>query len=302
MNRYRNITAALCAIIIFSSCFLGGCGELDSDPAVVPLVSLLPGSPGYAWHSAVRGLLNGEYLVMHQKKETWQEKDPAGKMQIFHKEDWYAVRADRSVYFIASSTGGIPAAVNTVSLSDGEDVFFPALPSTTFHEEYYTNRYDIYAVNIILGLVNGETYGVYRYGELNNGQRVGRGIGHLQTYNVNTVVNIKDLTVGEYIYLIDRVDINPTVQPSGPFNDNNHLVVLVDTSLYWTEIPLTLNEDASMGAAIRLIGYDFDIIIEKVSDSLGWVSVDAIKQEGQKHFILSGSPAFEGRIIIAGKN
>jgi len=280
---------------------LSGCGEIEDEPAVVPLVSLLPGSPGYEGDGAVKGLLNGAYLVMHQKKQTWQEKDPAGRIQILREEDWYSVGPDGAVLKIASSSDGIPASVKNTSLDGGKDINFPSAPSSTFHEEYFNNRYDLYATNVITGLINGETYGVYRYGELKNGQRVGRVVGHLLTYNVNTVVNIKGLTVGEYVYLIDRADTDPTVRPSGVFNDNNRLVVLVDTGLYWTEIPLALNEDTFMGAALRLIGYDFDIVIEKVSDSYGWVSVDAVKHAGQNHFILTGNPNFKGRIVIASK-
>jgi len=301
MRRYMNLTVALFVLIIFTSCFFSGCGGIEDEPAVVPLVSLLPGSPGYEGDGAVKGLLNGAYMVMHQKKQTWQEKDPAGRIQILREEDWYAVGPDGAVLKIASSTGGIPAVVKNTPLEDGKDIKFPSAPSNTFHEEYFNNRYDSYATNVITGLVNGETYGVYRYGELKNGQRVGRVVGHMVTYNVNTVVNIKNLNVGEYILLIDRVDTDPAVRPSGVFNDNNHLVVLVGTGLYWTEIPLALNEDTSMDAALRLIGRDFDIIIEKVTDSFGWVSADAIKQDGQSHFILTGSPDFKGRIVIAGK-
>ena len=301
MRKHRNLRAAFFVLMILTSWLFSGCGGVEDEPAVVPLVFLLPGSPGYEGDGAVKGLLNGAYLVMHQKKQTVQEKDPAGRIQIFHEEDWYALDPDGAVSKIASSTGGIPAAVENTPLSGGKDIIFPSAPSNTFHEEYYNNRYNLYAANSITGLVNGESYGVYRYGELKDGQRVGRVVGHLVTYNVNTVVNIKNLAVGESIFLIDRVDTDPIVRPSGVFNDNNRLVVLVGTGLYWTEIPLSLNEDTVMGAALRLIGYDFDIIIEKVTDSFGWVSVDAVKQDGQKYFILTGSLDFKGRIVIAGK-
>jgi len=301
MRKRMNLTVALFVLMILTSCFFTSCGDVGDEPAVVSLVTLLPGSPGYEGDGEVKGLLNGSYLVMHQKKQTVQEKDPAGRIQIFHEEDWYALDWGGEVLKIASSTRGIPALVENTPLFGGVDVEFPNAPSDDFYKDYYNERYNYYAVNSITGLVNGETYGVYRYGELSDGQRVGRVIGDLQTYNVNTVVNIKGLAVGESIFLVDRMDIEMLAMPSGVFNDNNHLVVLVDTGLYWTEIPLELTEKSSSGAVLRLIGKDFDIVIEKIDDSNGRVSVDAIKQDGQSHFIMTGNPNFKGRIAIASK-
>ena len=279
---------------------LAGCGELGTEEAIVPLVNLLPGSPGYEGDGTIHGLLNGSYLIKHQKKETTQKMDPAGRMQIYHEEDYYALDGNGALVKIASSNAAIPSAVANTPLSGGLDISFPVSTSDEFHAGYYDNRYFLYAINTITGLVNGETYGVYRYGELNSGQRIGRIQGHLQTHNVNTIVNIRNLQTGGTIDMIDRRATDPANQSSGIFNANNHLVVLIGTGLYWTEIPQVLSEDSSVNAVLRIIGNDFDIVIEKIT-ARGWVSVDAIKEDGQSYFVLTGSPDFRGRIVLAGK-
>jgi hypothetical protein len=252
----------------------GGCGSPGNEPPEVPLVRLLPGSPGYEGDGAVRGLLNGEYLVKHQKKQTAQKKDPKGRVWARYEEDWYAVGAEGAIMKIASPTASeIPAYAGTVPLTDGT----------------------------IPGLVNGETYGVYRYAELSNGDTVGRFSGRLQTKNVNAVANLQGLSAGEKIGLFDESIIGVR-GVSGPLNNNNHLVVLVGTGLRWTEKPQSLVGDTLIRPTIQIDGYDYDIVIEKLSALEGEVSVAAVEAEGQQYFILTGSSDFRGRITLAAKN
>ena len=88
---------------------------------------------------------------------------------------------------------------------------------------------------------------------------------------------------------------------SGPLNNNNELIVLVDTGLRWTEKPQTLIGNAAANPIIRIEGYDYDIVIEKLNALEGEVSAAAVEKEGQQYFILTGSSDFRGRITLAAK-
>jgi len=300
----KNVQVVLLIMVVSFICLLTGCPEAGEEPSSLhALVELLPGSPGYEGDRSVYGLLNGSYLVKHQKRETWQEKDPDGRIRIFHEEDWYAVDADGvSLLKIASSAGDIPAGTQSALLEEGE---YPlrggqvgganALEGdggNNTYESYHANRYTSYAVNSITGLVNGETYGVYRYGILSDGDTIGRYNGNLQTEDVNTVVNLKGLTAGQSIGLFDTAMPNGG---SGLLNSNNHLVVLAPTRLYWTRTPQTVFTN------IRLRGYNYDIIIEDRDSAEGNAAVSAIELDGQKYFILTGNGKFAGSISIVPK-
>jgi hypothetical protein len=288
--------SVILGVLVFSLVWVNGCGDLGDEPPAVPLVRLLPGSPGYEGDGAVHGLLNGEYLVKHQKKETLQEKDPTGKVWTRHEEDWYAVGAEGTTEKIASSTAGeIPASAGTESLNKG------TAPNHSDKTDFYDNRYSKFALNSITGLVNGETYGVYRYAELANGDNVGRYRGRLQTENVNAVVNLKGMSAGQSIGLFDEGSVGAN-GVTGPLNDNNRLVVLVNTGLSWTEKPQSLIGNAASNPTIRMDGYDYDIVIEKLNALEGNVSVAAVETEGQRYFILTGSSDFRGHIRLTAKN
>jgi len=179
------VLLAVCPLLVT------GCGSPGDEPPAVPLVRLLPGSPGYEGDGAVFGLLNGEYLVKHQKRQTVQEKDPMGRVWARHEIDWYAVGGDGTINKIASATGEIPSSAGTGRLNLGTD------PAHNNWSDFYDNRYGKFARNSISGLVNGETYGVYRYAELSNGDLIGRYKGKLQTENVNAVANLKNMLPGQ---------------------------------------------------------------------------------------------------------
>jgi len=300
-NKYEQnvkIAVVLLVTVVSSACLLSGCPEIGEQPSSLSSrVELLPGSPGYGGNEAVYGLLNGAYLVKHQKRQTRQEKDPAGRIQIFHEEDWYAVGSDGTVSQIASSKDGIPADAESALLERG---WYPLrVPDshssgnkTDAYESYHENRYTAYAVNFIKGLVNGETYGVYRYGILSNGDKIGRYEGTVQTEDANTLVNLKGMSAGESIGLFDAA---VTTAGSGLLNGSNHLVVLTPTRLYWTKTPQTIVTN------IRLRGYDYDIIIEDRNPTDGHAAVSAVASEGQQYFILTGSSKFAGYIRIVDK-
>ena len=289
--------------VVFFTSLLTSCPEIGDEPSSLhALVELLPGSPGYGGNGAVYGLINGSYLVMHQKKQTHQDKDPEGRIRIWHDEDWFAVDGSGIVSKIASSTSGIPTAVQSALLENGEYVLrggqaggansLEGDGGTNAYESYHANRYTSFAVNSIAGLVNGETYGVYRYGVLFNGDNVGRYNGQLQTEDVNSVVNIKGLTAGQSIGLFDTALPNGG---SGLLNSTNHLVVLVPTGLHWTRTPQVVFTN------IRLLGYDYDIIIESRDSANGDAVVSAVEFDGQQYFILTGSNRFAGFIRIVHK-
>ena len=292
-----NKSVILTVLALSLACLLtaAGCAGPGDEPPVVPLVRLLPGSPGYEGDGAVYGLLNGEYLVKHQKKQTKQGKDPEGRIRIWHEEDWYAVGAYGVIKKIDTSASNIPLPAGTVKLADGDT------PPEQRNEAYYKDRYSDFALNLITGLANGETYGVYRYAELSNGEAVGRYRGKLQTENVNAFANLKGLSAGQSVGLFDD-GRNSVSGLSGPLNDNNHLVVLVGTGLNWTEKPQTLTANAASNPTIQVAGYDYDIVVEKLAASEGDASVAAIEEEGQQYFILTGSSDFRGYIRVTAKN
>jgi len=293
MNENVRIAVVSLVTAVLLVCLLSGCPEVGEEPSsLYALVELLPGSPGYGGNEAVHGLLNGAYLVKHQKRQTWQEKDPEGRIRIFHEEDWYAVGSDGAVSQIASSTDGIPADAESALLEAGRPPLRIPDFNSNAYQIYHNDRYTIYAVNSITGLVNGETYGVYRYGVLSNGESVGRYSGTVQTEDVNTVVNLRGLSIGQSIGLFDKILPDGG---SGLLNSNNHLVVLAPTRLYWTKTPQTVFTN------VRLRGYDFDIIIEDKDSIEGNASVSAIDVEGQMYFILTGNTNFAGYIRIVAK-
>jgi hypothetical protein len=302
MNKNVRIAVVL-SITVLSACLLASCPEIGEEPSsLYALVELLPGSPGYEGNEAVYGLLNGSYLVKHQKKLTQQDKDPEGRIRIWHEEDWYAVDGDGLVSKIASSTSEIPASATNAVLENGEYVFRGGMTAganalegdggSNAYESYHANRYTSYAVNTIKGLVNGEAYGVYRYGELSDGNNIGRYNGELQTEDVNTAVNLKGLLPGQSIGLFDTAMANGG---NGLFNRNNHLLVLAPTGLYWTKAPQVVY------ANIRLRGYDCDIIIEDRDSTEGRSTVSAVEFDGQQYFILTGTNRFTGFIKIVNK-
>ena len=303
MVKNVRIAVILLPEVILFACLLASCPEAEEKPSsLYAMVELLPGSPGYGGDGAVYGLLNGTYIVMHQKKQTRQEKDPAGRIRVFHETDWYAVveqkkggKVERVLKNIASSTDGIPANAQSALLEDGK--YPPRIPDfqgvgADIYSAFHADRYRVYAVNSITGLVNGETYGVYRYGALSNGESVGRHNGRLHTEDANTVVNLKGLKAGQSIGMYD-VDV-----PDGRIgllNSNNRLVVLVPTGLRWTETPQTVFTN------VRLRGYKYDVIIEDMDFTDGNAQVAAVESEGQQYFILTGNTKFAGYIRIVEK-
>ena len=289
----KKVETIFLILVYLPACLLiSGCGGLEEEPLAVPLVRLLPGSPGYEGNGMVYGLLNGTYLVKHQKKETRQEKNPEGEVRIWHEEDWYAVGFGGSIVKIASSINEIPVSAGSLPLTDSSH---PTHGSSTF----YNDRYNTFAVNVIAGLANGETYGLYRYAELSNGDSIGRRNGQLQTENVNAIANLKGLSVGQSINLFDA---GSSIGTSGLFNNNNQLLVLVGTGLYWTKSPQSLIGNTASNPTIQINGLDYDIVIEKLIASEGDVSVAAIETDGQQYFILSGSSDFTGFIRIKAKD
>jgi len=277
------------------SCIISACGELI-EPVYPNLINLLPGSPGYAGDSQVLGLENGSFLVRHEKEKIHQEKDPAGKIRLWHEEEWFALNAEgEAVVKIASRASDIPKHVTTSALNAGLDITINGAPRTE-------------AVNVINGLTNGEKYTVYYYGELLNGQRIGRTINGtlgldgsqapiaFYSYNYNAVINLKNLSTNHQIQMFDQNE--NTGNRSGVFNDYNHYVVLVDTPLYWTEFQQTIYSQNN--ATILLQGYTYNIEIRMMYDR-GFVSVDPIEEDGQQCFIMTGSTDFRGYITIRSK-
>jgi len=270
MNKIaHNILGACCLLFLFL-----GCQELV-EPVNPNLVNLLPGSAGVEGNGKVY-VPNGQYLVRHQKKDVNQEINPAGYDRFWHDEDWYAVDADGSVRWIASSAGDIPKAANSAKFT----AFF--------------NKQD--PAYEITGLVNGESYCVYRYGELLNNNRVGRLTGDIATGCYNTVVNLMNMSSTHVVNLWETSE--DTGNRTGGLNDNNHWIVLVDTPLCWTEFPQTIKENNN--ATILLRGYEYDIEI-KMRYPRGWVTAAPVESEGQRYFVITGATTFRGYITVLEK-
>jgi len=264
-------------IILGILALLSACGEVI-EPAYPYLVNLLHGSPGYEGNKEVLGLrTNTFYLVRHEKEKIFQEKNPLGEMRIWNDEDWYAINEQGSIVKIASSLDTIPNRVdNNVRL-----------PGTA-----------------IKGLTNGERYNVYFYGELLNGNRIGRTYEltpqpQLATFVYNTVVNLRRLGPGQQVNLWEEDE--DTQNRSGPLHATaNQLIVLVNFPLQWTEHPQTLIGVA--GATIRIKGYDFDIEIQnRYSREGNWITVAPIEKDGQRYFTIVGSHTYRGYIKIVEK-
>jgi len=278
--------------VVFLACLMTACPEVGEEPSShYALVELLPGSPGYEGDGAVHGLLNGSYLVMHQKKQTQQDRDPEGRIRIWHEVEWFSVGKDGVISTIASSTSDIPARVENTRLEKGEEVvrgnWYDNEGLSTIYQDYHANRFTFFAVNSITGLDNGETYGVYRYGELSDGDNVGRYNGHLQSEDGNTFINLKGFKAGQSVGLFDAILPD---DGTGLLNANNHLVVLTPTRLHWTKTPQVVFTN------IRLSGYDYDIIIESRDSANGNAVVSAIEFDGQQYFILKAHGSKEAQI------
>ena len=282
--------------VLLLVCGLSGCGELV-EPAYPNIVNLMLGSPGYGGDREVLGLENGSYLVQHIKKDIHQDKDPVNKVRSWHDEEWFAL--DTSGFAkvkIADTASGIPKHVDTTALTAGASIIVNTQPRTE-------------AINVIGGLINGEMYTVYFYGELSNGQRIGRtikgspGVDGTQasvisfnSFNYNAVINLKNLSTNQYVQVWDQNE--NTSNKTGVFNDFNHFVVLVDTPLHWTEFQQTIYSQNN--ATILLQGYTYNVEIKMMFDR-GYASVDPIDQDGQEYFIMTGSNDFRGYITIRGK-
>jgi len=264
--------AGICIGIIVLMSLLSGCEELE-EPLKTQLVNLLHGSSGIEGDGIVYGLPNGHYIIKHQKKTINQSIDKAGKVRIWHDEDWYTLDADGSIIWAASTASDIPKSANNTPLSAGP------------------------ANNVIKGLTNGESYTVYRYGELVNGNRVGRLNGQIATDCYNAFINLKNMSTNDTINLWETNE--NTGNRTGGLNDNNYWVVLVDTPLYWTEHPKTIREINN--ATIILEGYDYDIEIS-MRFPRGWVTVAPIEEEGQWYFKMTGANVFRGHITILEKS
>lgn len=291
--------------IVILTCLLAGCTEAIEIP-YPNIVDLMLGSAGFAGDGEILGLQNGNYLIRHEKKTIHQEKDPVGKIRLWHDEDWYSVENSidaesgntiSKITWLASSASRIPEIVTTDRVGEASNPLgLTSLPMAP-------------GVNTITGLTNGEKYSVYFYGAVNNGQRVGRtwnapdgdlGTGGplvLATLNYNTVVDIRGLNTNQSIQLLDQ--FSNTNSRSGVFvADFNHIIVLVNTPLHWTEFKQTIYQKD--GATILLQGEEFNIEIRMRYDR-GYVSVAPIEEEGQKYFILTGDSEFRGYITRRAK-
>ena len=270
-----NNRAFVMVAVLLPVCFLLACGELV-EPASPNLVSLLSGSPGYEGDGEVLGLRTDTlYLVRHEKEKVFQEQNPVGEIRMWHDEDWYAVNSSGSIVKIGSSSDDIPGRLDINA----------KLPGTS-----------------ISGFTNGERYNVYFYGELTSGERLGRTYEltpkpQLATFVYNTVVNLRRLGPNQQINVWEEDE--DTGNRAGPLHPTaNHLIVLVNTPLYWTEYPQTLIGVA--GATIRVRGYDYDIEIQsKYARDLATVA--PIEKDGQKYFILTGTYSYRGYIKIVEK-
>lgn len=284
VKRVIDICMVFTGIAVLLICVLASCGEV-TEPAY--LINLAPGSAGYEGDGEVRGLYNGKYLIQHIKKNAVQEKDKAGNVRIFHDEDWYAVDSNSRIIKIASSANSIPQNVDTFMLSNGLPAVGSAYPE---------------AINVIKGLTNGETYNVYFYGEPVNGQRISRRSDAIDvaaaTWNRNVVINLRNLHPGESINVWE-FNGSDTQNRTDVFNDNNFALVLVDTPLYWTELPMSLI--GQRNASILVEGYDYDIEVKMTDDRRVAGSVAPIEREGQKYFILTGHKNFRCYITVISK-
>jgi hypothetical protein len=279
-------------IMVFIICLLGLCFTFTScdaeieEPLVLDLISLQSGSPGYEGDGAIHGLRNGSYIIRHTKETVYQEKDPLGNIFFRNAEDWYAVDDQGLIFLVSSSICGIPAVI--------ENNFRLDLEPSNFD----TNANPIHlGLNTIRGLTNGERYTVYKYGELSNGDRVGRLTGDLPTRSYNAFLNLKNIEIGRDVYLADQNE--DTNNRTGGLSSINHWVVLVDTPLSWTEFPQSVGD--RVDASITLEGRDFDIEIRTQFNRGGLVTVHNIAKEGQQYFIMTGSQTWRGWITLKNK-
>jgi len=284
----KNITVMQCVFCLCLFCVFISCGGDLEEPLLADLINLQIGSPGYEGDGMVQGLRNGSYIIRHTKDIVYQEKNPAGEIIFLNKEDWYAVDALNSAFWVSSSISGIPAIVGTVPLD--------AEPSG-----YDTNINPVHlGLNTISGLVNGEMYTLYAYAELSDGDWVGRLPSSnvaLPTRSYNAFLNLKNMGIDDEIYLADQNE--DTTNRTGCFSNINHFIVLVNTPLYWTEFPQTISERT--GAFMLVEGRDFDIEIKMQFQRGDWITVDAIQKEGQQYFVLTGSPIFRGWLTLKSK-
>jgi len=306
MNRlflYKGI-AGLIPVFCLAICVLGACGEVE-EPAITDLIVLLSGSDGFEGDGAIHGLRGGErYLLKHERKEAIQERDPLGKVRVHPLEDWYVVDAQGGIAGIADTPSDIPSIVQAGRLNNGTNV---------------TSR-----DHVISGLINGEKYRLYFYGRPAPEERITRLRGvvnenaPLATYTCNSVLNIRHFVPGNTVVLAEYI-INGTTgitayqSHSQLFNDNNEMIVLVGTPLYFHEDPRSVG--GYTGASLRIRGYDFDVIVESGDDrplpgyeiydgrpvmraEYGLVTVAPILRDGQKYFVLTAHTNWRGKIYI----
>jgi len=286
--------------------FLLGCGDVE-EPALTNLVYLQSGSPGFGNDGELSGLRGGErYLLRHIKKEAVQEKDPEGRVRVFPLEDWYAVDSQGKIIHVASSANDIPNLVPAAErLNNGSRI---AHPASQDHK--------------ITGLQNGEQYGLYYYGEAFHNEVVVRLRGTLlpsplATFTCNSVLNLRNLVPGNQVMLADNYSSNDQTASGGyhtlsqVFNNNNHMIVLVGTPLYFVEEART--SGGYRGANIRIRGYDYDVIVQsgqlggadgfpgvpgEILAMHGLFTVEAIERDGQEFFVLTAGSQWRGKIKL----
>jgi hypothetical protein len=296
------ITVFLLAGFVFT-----GCDDDIEEPPLTNLINILSGSPGFSGDQEILGLRGGErYLIKHARKEATQERDPEGRVRIFPMEDWYAVDSGGGIVKIASSTSGIPNLIPEAErLNNGTSAAFPAS-----HDHK------------ISGLLNGENYSAYFYGEAFHNSVVVR-LRHtslaspLATFTCNSVLNLRNLIPGNQVMLADNYTTHHVSAADGyqtlsqVFNDNNHMIVLVGTPLYFHEEART--SGGFRGANIRIRGYDYDIIVQsgqlggadnfpgqpgEIPAMFGLFTVDAIERDGQQFFVLTAGSQWRGKIRL----
>ena len=300
----------LMLILILSFFVLGTCSDWFDEveePTPFPTINLMRGSAGYEGDGEILGLRGNEkYLVRHIKNDVVQEHNPRGKLEIRHLEDWYTVDTLGEVSRILSSAtaGDLPLDINeTLGLLDN---------STTT---------GVNSNGKIFGLSNGETYSVYFYGKAVHGERVTRlnppaSSGPpiaLKTFTCNAMLDLRGLAAGQKVMIADNLTNGAGSGGyqtySQPLNNNNHMIVLVNTPLGFYEFERRVASTTER--QLRIKGYDYDIIVEcgdrdyPVSDPTfpylvanhGSFTVEPIK-EGDRYFIMTASHQWRGKIWI----
>jgi hypothetical protein len=105
------------------------------------------------------------------------------------------------------------------------------------------------------------------------------------------------LSVGQQIVLWESNNFTST-NFTNALNDNNHLIVLVNTPLYWTEFPQNVMN--VIGAKLVLEGEDFNVEITNLTN-FGTATIASIEEKGQHYFVMTGTSTFRGSIAIVAK-